>query len=512
MTFQTPLTGLGQTASKIAREYPLIRPIITFVRTPVNLLKFSAERLPVAPMVKDWRADIKAGGARRDLALARMTMGTGLAATAYSWALEGRLTGSQPSDPAKNRLKRADGWQPYSVRIGDQWVSYSRLDPFAMTLGLAADLVTKADGMTDKQLENYSMLFVASIMSQMADKTWLSGISDFTQVMTDPQRFGPAYLHRLGGALLLPNVLAQTARAIDPVQRERGNFSEELQSRIPGLSDNLLPQRDIWGQPIVNQDRIGPEILNPFRQTTVQNDPVNREMLAINARFGLPGKTYTIDGVKSEWTPEQYDRLRELSGGLAHDRLTELVTGPGWQQLPAESKLKAAKKVFDKARDEARGAVLGRDDRRVPAATGMRSDDVPPPPPGFTIEGEAAGVNVYQDLQQAIPGVRMTSGFRTPEYQQDLRRRGYRPAQNSAHLDGSALDMLPPAGKSMEWLRGQVRDLYPNAKLLIHDGHLHAEFPGYYGAPPLEGARGAGLSNPLANIPPPPPGFQVDAR
>jgi hypothetical protein len=106
--------------------------------------------------------------------------------------------------------------------------------------------------------------------------------------------------------------------------------------------------------------------------------------------------------------------------------------------------------------------------------------------------------DVVGRLQGAIRGVRFTSGFRTPEYQADMRRRGYKPASNSAHLDGSALDMLPPPGKSLGWLRSQVAQLEPGARLLVHDGHLHATFPGWFGAPVLGGAKAAGLNNPVA--------------
>ncbi len=114
--------------------------------------------------------------------------------------------------------------------------------------------------------------------------------------------------------------------------------------------------------------------------------------------------------------------------------------------------------------------------------------------PGTPVRQE----DVYGDLQRAIPGVRFTSGFRNPQYQALMRLRGYKPAQHSAHLDGSALDMLPPPGKSMEWLKGEVRRAYPDSRLLIHDGHLHATFPDWYGAPVLGGALKAGLRNPMA--------------
>lgn len=91
-----------------------------------------------------------------------------------------------------------------------------------------------------------------------------------------------------------------------------------------------------------------------------------------------------------------------------------------------------------------------------------------------------------------------------------MRRLGYKPAYNSLHQDGSALDLVPPPGRSMLWLEARVRQIFPNANVLNERDHVHAEFPGYYGAPPLGGARSAGISNPNAGIPPPPPGFVLD--
>ena len=145
-----------------------------------------------------------------------------------------------------------------------------------------------------------------------------------------------------------------------------------------------------------------------------------------------------------------------------------------------------------------------------PAARPTGGAAVPPPPPGFRVEGESAGVNYFRDVQEAIPGVGVTSGYRTPEYQADMRRRGYNPAPNSAHLSGSALDLTPPPGRSMSWLQGQVAERFPNARALNEGDHLHVVFPGYYGAPVLGGAQGAGVVNPYSNVPPPPPGFSLN--
>lgn len=513
LTFQRPLGSFASKVSAMTNDpsgWGLSAKFnLPFVRTPVNLLKFAAERSPAAPLLKEWRADVRAGGARRDLAIARSLIGTGFGMAIYEAAQSGLITGSVPSDPKKARLMLADGWQPYSMKVGDAYYSYKRLDPFSTTLGVAADMATLPEGMSERQREDKATLLVASIMGNLASKTWLSGISSLTEALREPDRHADSFLQQLVGSFLVPNLVAGTARTMDPTRRDVDSYGDALKSRIPGMRDDLLPMRDVWGRPIVNAGGIGPDFLSPVWVSEALNDPVNHELMQTEYAPGkLPKK---VGG--QELTPEEYDRYQELAGGLSHERLTALVTSPNWRKLDVEMRAKLAKRTVDKVREEVRATLFGGGSKgasvpNVPSVPGGAT--VPPPPPGFTIEGESAGVNVYRDLQRAIPGVRFTSGYRNPQYQALMRLKGYNPAQNSAHLDGSALDMLPPPGKSMEWLKGEVRKAYPDARLLIHDGHLHATFPGYYGAPVLGGAKGAGLRNPLEGMPPPPPGFTID--
>lgn len=518
LTFQRPLGSVSGGAAAMTRDAPLLKLVITFVRTPTNLLKFAAERSPAAPLLKEWRKDFTAGGAKRDLAIARMMVGSGFAATIYEAALAGHITGSTPSDPAKAQMMRANGWQPYSIKSGDTYYSYSRLDPLSTTLGMAADMALKRDGMTDRQLEDYSALMAASVVSNLANKTWLSGASDFIEATSDWERYGPGYVRKLAASVTTPGISSTVAQAIDPTMRDTRSIGDAIEARIPGLSMSLPAKRDIWGQPITNSGGLGPDLASPIWTSTDKHDPVSEEVLATGARFSPPQRSFKRDGKRVELTPQQYEQLSAKSGGYTREGVEGLMRQQGWSALSDDARAAAIRKAADFAKKRARSELFS---APAPASAPRRkgllgqralygaASDAPPPPPGFAIEGEAAGVNVYRDLQQAIPGLGVTSGFRTPEYQADMRRRGYHPANNSGHLDGSALDLLPPSGKSMGWLKGQVGKLYPNARLLNEGDHLHATFPGYYGAPVLGGAARAGLKNPAMGMPAPPPGFVV---
>lgn len=504
VTFQQKLGPAASKISGFTQDMPALKLFLPFVRTPTNLLKFAAERSPAAPLLREWRADFQAGGARRDLALAKAMVGTGLGVAMYEAALNGQITGSAPGDPKKAKLLYADGWQPYSIRVGDKWYSYKRLDPFSTTIGTAADLALLPEGMSTRQREDMVTLFVASIMGNLASKTWLSGVSDVVGALAEPEMNADRLVQRLAGSLAVPAGVAQIARTLDPVSRETDSIGDAIKARVPGLSTSLAPRRDVWGRPVESEGGVGPDFVSPIWQSTAQNDPVNRELLGIDY---APGDVKREVGGR-KLTPKEYDRYKELAGQFRYQNIRQLITSPGWMNMDLEAREAAAEKAAKAGAAAARSNLFGADVAASQKRSGAQS--APPPPPGFTADGDAGGMNVYADLQKAIPGIRFTSGFRTPEYQAEMRRRGYNPAFNSGHLDGSSLDMLPPPGKSRGWLKGQVARRYPNAPLLVHDGHLHATFPGYYGAPVLGGAKSAGLRNPNIGMPAPPAGFKLD--
>lgn len=485
LTFQRKLGPLAQKVSAITNDSLIAKVFLPFVRTPTNLVKFAVERSPFAPMLKEWRKDFMAGGASRDLAVARAMLGTGFGFAIYEAALAGHITGSAPKDPKKARLLYADGWKPYSIRIGDKWYSYRRFDPFSTTIGMAADLATLPEGMSERQRDDKATLLVASIMGNLASKTWLSGLSDLIGALDDPERNAGNLLERLAGSFTVPTGLNQVARIVDPVQRQTDSMGEAIQNRIPGLSDNLLPRRDIWGREIVNEGGLGPDIISPVWQSQALDDPVNQELMQLDYAPGYPAKE--VGGVRL--SPEDYDRYLAQSGQAIHAELSELVASDDWRAMDDAERVGAARKVVREVRKEVRESMFGgADDAGQPRSTDAW-DDFPDVADEWGDFSDAPQRDVVGNLERAIPGIDFRSGYRTPEYQADMRARGYNPSDTSKHLEGGALDMLPPPGKSLGWLRREVARVEPDAVLSIHDGHLHAEFPDWQGAPVYGEAR-----------------------
>lgn len=384
VTFQSPLGDIAGGVSRMTQSHPVLKLVLPFVRTPTNLFKFAAERSPAAPLLKEWRRDFAAGGAKRDLAVARAMVGSGFGAMFAEAAVQGHITGSPPSDQNRYRQLQATGWQPYSVKIGDTYYSYKRLDPFALTIGAAADMATLGDGMTDAEREEGAGLIVASILGNLSNKTWMSGVSDLMEALSDPERSGGTFVKRLAGSLTVPTGVSQLARWLDPTMREAPDTQSYIQSRIPGLSDNLLPKRDIWGAPIVSQGGLGPDILSPIWTSKQTDDPVLDALLADNLKLGKLSRK--VGGRKL--SDVEYDQYQSVAGPLMHDQIAELLTSPEWGSLDQEGRQDELDKTAKATRAIARALMEG----GKPAG----KDVLPPIPPGFEMAPIPEGFELVQ--------------------------------------------------------------------------------------------------------------------
>lgn len=379
VTFQRPLgDGPAGGLSRITQNHPYLKAVLPFVRTPTNLIKFTAERSPLAPMVKEWRKDFAAGGARRDLALAKVMVGSGIGTMIAELARDGVITGSEPSDQNKRRLLLANGWQPYSIKIGDTYYSYKRLDPFAMTFGTAADIATMGDDVPNDEMDQNAFLWVASVMSNFASRTWLSGITDALDALKDPERYSGNFIKRLVGSATVPTGAAQLARVIDPTMREAPDIGSYMQSRMPGKSDELLPKRDVWGQPIVSEGGVGPDIISPIWTSTDRKDPVTQEALRVGATVSPPKI--------GDMTPQQFDRLQPIVGNLARKWIGELMASPDYRAMDRETQAEEISKALAAARKAAKAHVVGGEPLNAERPERKRKGGRSSPPAGFQVD------------------------------------------------------------------------------------------------------------------------------
>lgn len=382
-TFTNTPGSLAQGISKMVNEYPAMRVILPFVRTPANIMTYTFQRTPLAPLMSEVRADLSAGGARRDVALARIGTGTAVMMVVADSAMNGDITGNGPASSAERQALMRTGWQAYSVKVGDRYYAYNRMDPIGMTMGLAADMVeilVNDDYGVEKErtMEEAAVAVTMSIANNVMSKTYLSGISDFFEAMADPERRADSFFQRLGGSVV-PTGVAEVARYQDPYMREANNMLEAIRRRTPGLSDSLPPRRDLWGQPITYQSGLGAgfDAASPIYSRKEKPSPIDEEILRLEASITMPPKKTSFNGVTIDLTnhPEAWSRYVELSGNAlkhpawnlgAKDYLDQMVTGRGdlsplYQDLsegPDGGKTDLIKKTLNEYRELARRQLL----------------------------------------------------------------------------------------------------------------------------------------------------------
>lgn len=354
-TFTRKLGDIGQGVQKIANAHPSLRLVLPFIRTPANIVKFAAERTPFGLLMKEVRDNIRAGGATRDIQLSRLAFGSIVGSVVASMAAEGHITGGGPADPRLRAALRETGWQPYSVKVGDKYYSYSRLEPLGVIFGLSADFSEIAGEMDEAEAGEVAAMITGSISKNLTSKTWLRGVSELIEAVEDPDRYGERYIQGLAGTLV-PTGVAHYARTKDPVLRQTETVLDKLKSRTPGYSHTLPPRLNVWGDPILLTGGLGPDMISPIYTSRVTPDKLSDEIVRLKVKLSMPNKE--IHGVRL--SPEEHNEYVRLAGGPAKRLLNELVESPAWAKMNDAQRRDTIKRVITATRESARKAMIPR--------------------------------------------------------------------------------------------------------------------------------------------------------
>lgn len=344
-TFNQAPGAIGQALLKLKHKYLIAHILIPFARTTSNLARASFERTPLAPLVGQWRADLAAGGARRDLALARVSVGSMVTMAVIDATMSGQITGRGPVDPGQRQAWAREGWKPYTIKIGDQWMTYNGLSPIGDQIGMAADLAETAmhghsELVEGKDMENLTLASIAAVSGTVMNKSYLSGFANFIDAIHDPQGGGAAYFARQFVGSFVPAGVNAVEGAADPNVRAVNSMMDAIRARIPGMSDALPIRRDLWGEPMRNTSGLGVpfDVLSPVFTQKPTPEPIDKEIIRLGSNVQMPPSSTSFDGVSVDLKryPEAYERYVQLAGNeLKHpawgvgakDMLNQVVSG-----------------------------------------------------------------------------------------------------------------------------------------------------------------------------------------
>jgi len=367
-TIATDLTLMGkgsafvQALSRLTNTRILGMPILKFIDPFVhiggNIIDQSiVQRTPVGLLSREIRADImgKNGNIAQDMAMARMLVGTGLSVAFGTLAGEGLVSGSGPSDPNKAAVWRLAGNQAHSIKIGNTWYQMNRLGPLGMLASISADMYDVAHAAIEGDLQTAGAALMHGFTQNVLDESFMRGPAQLMQAVEDPGRYGQSYIRNFIASFVPYSVgLAQLARQSDPYSRQARTIMDAIKNKVPGLSETLLPRRDIWGEPLPNLRGIGD--FTAIYMQKVNNDPTTQALLRNNYFPAAVDKK--VRGVTL--TPQEYDDYARLAGRLAKHQLDVIVRSPDWQTLSLEAKHDTLQEQFRQAREAAIGVLMAK--------------------------------------------------------------------------------------------------------------------------------------------------------
>ena len=345
-------TGLG--FQKILAKHPTARFIFPFVKTPINIFKYAFEHSPLAPLSSRIRNDINGGGLKRAETLAKIGLGSAVLSISTDQALKGNITGNGPTDPKARKILLDSGWQPYSFRVGDKYLSYRRFEPIATWMSIAADMteiLSNYESYDIKQQDDIDSLVTAGIIAlseQVINKTFLSGFAGTMEMFADPKRQAPKYLERFASSFV-PNIFGAARKIDDPGIKHVTTMIDAIKAKIPGLSNTVPDRRNVFGEVVeAYYPTVGNELadagirilmaMNPVYVSKVKEEPINRFLLNNGFCLDMPNKKIKYDGVYVDISdyPHIYNRYLEIlgtyenpkyNGEKVKDFLNELVSG-----------------------------------------------------------------------------------------------------------------------------------------------------------------------------------------
>jgi hypothetical protein len=290
----------------------------------------------------------------------------GITAALAQQVADDTVTGSYPKDAAKRNAMIAANIPEYSIRIGDTYYSYARVEPLATIMGSAVDGINAVRTYVDKpsydskKEKELVVDVVAGVTKNIVSKTYLEGISGLLQAVHDPERYGGSFINGFAG-LLVPSFIAAPARSQDPYARVVTSFGEAVQNRIPDFGLGLpIPSRE---ELPVQSKLFGGARENPSygfaAYTGLQTAPATRnavqeEVARTKVDYNLPSKT--LRGVELEGVDQS--KYQQVSSYYSDLVLNNMIQNESYQNANDKIKKVMLERGLKQARSYATKIML----------------------------------------------------------------------------------------------------------------------------------------------------------
>jgi len=350
-----------------------LRTQMPFVATPVNVMGETVARTPLAPFTSSFFTAMKQGGKEADMAMTKVGLGSAAIYGFSQMATNGAITGSGPGDKGTRQAMERQGWQPYSfvfdvsgitedvrqnfsqfpgmVRFGSGdyagkvYVSYQGMEPIGALMGMSADYVDYARYEEDDGRVNaLAGGLVFGVANYMLEHPFLTGVSNITSLLGGNVPNSRQHLVEILNGIAkigttttikaiepLSGLVTSTKEKIDPLRRDyqadpnlpagiKGLMEavNKWKSETPGLSEDLPPMLNIWGETVPHE-----YTWSPLRMKEGKMSDVDQALIQLNANISMPSRQVGMQdkttgiSTSTKLTTEEYNEMLRI----ANDKL-----------------------------------------------------------------------------------------------------------------------------------------------------------------------------------------------
>lgn len=369
LRFQAELGPIGKWLQAGKQSVPGVRYALPFIKTMSNIFKIGLRKTPLGSARLLWKLG-RDGAARMnwdgsDYEYSRPEAVKNISEQILAWALTFGLLGLTRKNDDNDGLPIITGTVPYtpsskgvrdlamrtapptSIRIGNKWYNYSRIEPWGVMLATTVDLINQA-----RQVENTGDVTGAMgkllnhTLTQVKDKTFARGVSDILNAIQDGEHAVEWAGNFAASWVPFTSLVKAAARGTDDSVREtkvwgRDGWTDSMLESLkykafPAASDVIQPKIDLWGNEIKKDTGISPATDWLYRMTVpVQTEAAGKvdqvDRMILNWNNAHPSEEFSpvppppmwekkIDGKNQSiyMSRDEYRRFLEVSGKEAH--------------------------------------------------------------------------------------------------------------------------------------------------------------------------------------------------
>jgi hypothetical protein len=350
--------------------------VLPFTGTPANILDKALDYSPygLIQVIRQYGARNNGKGFDQKLfvdRLSRLITGTGLSALGFVLAYFGLITAGDDKyeDIRANQQLESNA---FSIKLGDQIISYKNLGPLAPVIATGVELYNIFSQAIDKKRQKDSIPKLWDAIDRTVglyiDISLLPNMNQNIDVSSGVVGSGEKWIKNFWGQLT-PSAIKQIARLSDENTREiydeswYGKEINRFKSNIPGLRETLPVKKDVLGRDMKSQKGFTTYDTLGYDKNVI--DPVTTHVLEVYRNTKEAGvlpqvaqDSITEGGKRYQLNPVQYIRYQQISGELSKKFIDKLMKNPDYMKLNNETKAIVLKQFINKSQTVARKVIL----------------------------------------------------------------------------------------------------------------------------------------------------------